>query len=69
MDKKRERALLAGQTQYNGTECRTCGKTRRFTKSTACVACSREHNKRSRDKIRAMFAAGVAAREAANGAN
>lgn len=35
----RQKALRDYETAYQGTPCKRCGGTRRYTKSSACTAC------------------------------
>ncbi len=64
MDKKRDKAITKGETTYTGSPCRVCGNTKRYTLSTACIPCSRKHNRNHRAKLRARFEEAKATREA-----
>lgn len=64
MNKKRERALVEGRKTYSGNPCRKCGSLIRYARTDACQACMKVHGQKARDRIRAVYESGKAAREA-----
>jgi len=64
MKSKRYKALLEGRSTYVGNPCSKCGSKVRYSRSGACQACMRVHNRNSREKVKALHQLGIAAREA-----
>lgn len=52
MEQSRIEAATQGLLRYQGRPCRSCGSTERFVSNGNCVACSQEHVKKYREKIR-----------------
>jgi hypothetical protein len=52
-------AAREGETTFDGTPCKNCGTTRRYTINGTCVECSgaraREGMRKNREKIKALL--------------
>lgn len=55
MDSIRLEAAKRGHNKYNGSPCKICGGTERYTASASCTACQKRHNDQSKMRIRELL--------------
>lgn len=55
MKSPRLQAAEKGQTHYEGTPCRTCGTSLKYTTTGNCVACSKAKTSETRAKVRELM--------------
>lgn len=56
MQQNRMEAIQKGEKKYKGRECPKCGSDVRYTLNDNCVACSAQHVKKHRNKVRELIA-------------
>lgn len=56
MDSPRLKAARNGEVHYEGSQCRKCGTTAKYTSTGNCVQCIKTANVEKRKKVRELLA-------------